>query len=81
MAPCHTRFRRVDSFEFTLNNIEYVLKYWGVRVFETPEEAEAAGRKLVSEHIKEMQEMGYAIKDDGTYEEAVLEEYTKRHTR
>ena len=74
-APCHTRFRRVDSFEFTISNLEYVLKFWNTRVFTTPEEAEAAGRKLVEQHIKEMQEMGYAIKDDGTYEEEVVEEY------
>lgn len=81
MAPCHTIFRRVDSFEFNLNNIEYVLKYWGTRVFKTPEEAEAAGKKLVAQHIKEMQEMGYAIKDDGRYEESVIEEYKKEYKK
>lgn len=80
-APCHTRFKGVIEEELTLHNLAYVIELWGTKIFETYEEAEAAGKALVIQHIKQMQTMGYAVMDDGNIEPAVIEAYKNDPTR
>ena len=80
-APCHTQFKGVIEEELTLHNLAFVIELWGTKIFATYEEAEEAGKTLVTKHIRQMQDMGYAVMDNGKIEPAVIEAYKNDPTR
>ena len=63
--PCRTKYMGTRDIQFSLKNIESVLENFGKSYFLTPEEAESAGKMLVSENIKKMKELGFTLTEDG----------------
>ncbi|WP_286077848.1 hypothetical protein [Thomasclavelia cocleata] len=64
--PCHTRFGRVTAVELTFESMKNILKGWGVRFFETKEEAMAKGEAIANRHANQMKSMGFNL-DENNY--------------
>lgn len=64
--PCHTRFRKITEIEVTLDNIKKILEGFGIRFFETKEEAKAKGEALAKRHANQMKSMGFNL-DENNY--------------
>lgn len=55
--PCHTKVHSITPKELTLENLDWVLKQWGFRFFETESEAHSTAVARVAEHINKLWEL------------------------
>ena len=62
---CHTRFAGIEPITLKVNNLEWILGKWDIKVFETEEEAKNRGKEFVSEHVIKFKELGFILDENG----------------
>jgi hypothetical protein len=62
---CHTKYLGVEPIVLNINNMEWILGEWDIKVFENEKEADERGREFVSEHIIKFKELGFVLNKDG----------------
>lgn len=65
VLPCHTRYIRTREIIFTLENVSFVLKYYNKSLFDTPEKAETAGKKLAEDNRITLEKLGFTFDEKG----------------
>lgn len=63
--PCHTMEWNVYKIVLKFSNIEFVLENWEKWVFPSEEAAQQRMKDVVESNRKKMQELGFAIREDG----------------
>jgi len=59
--PCHTRPGGVRTVTLSLSNLDWVLRDWGKKVFETESEATEAMHAVVELHKKQLVKLGLKV--------------------
>lgn len=60
-TPCHVILHSIDKIIVNFDNLESMLKTWGISTFETENEARQAGEKLVQKHKQELLKLGLLV--------------------
>jgi len=64
-APCHTTKPHVITTKIVFENLDFILKEWGKRIFDNEDEAMEVAEKSVIENRKQMESLGFFVDSIG----------------